>query len=178
MNIHQMQVRYQPGADRILWQVRTAGGEVLQAWLTRRLLKMAWPHLRRMVVQAGLAQVVPGATAASVLPEARDMLAQAVRDRPLANARFNEPFQHDAAAQPLGPEPMLADAIDLGPGSEGRGLNIRLREAAGRAMALQLNDDLATALMRLLGQALAESDWGLVEPPASEAPPATPRVLN
>ena len=172
-----MQVRYQPSADRILWQVRTAGGELLQAWLTRRLLKLAWPHLNRLVVQAGLAQVVPGATAASVLPEAQAMLAQAVRDRPLANARFNEPFNLQAAAQPLGPEPLLADAIDLGPGNEGRGLNIRLREAAGRSMALQLNDDLATALLRLLGQALSDADWGLLPSAAAEAPTG-PRVLN
>lgn len=178
MNIHQMQVRYQPGADRILWQVRTASGELIQAWLTRRLLKMAWPHLSRMVVQAGLAQVVPGATPASVLPEARDMLAQAVRDRPLANARFNEPFKLDAVAQPLGPEPLLPEAIDLGPGAEGRGLNIRLRDGAGRSMALQLNDDLATALMRLLDQALAESDWGLVSRDTPAAPAGPRPVLN
>ncbi|OYU95875.1 MAG: hypothetical protein CFE45_19445 [Burkholderiales bacterium PBB5] len=177
MNIHQMQVRYQPGADRILWHVRTGSGELFQAWLTRRLLKMAWPHFSRMVVQVGLAQVLPGATPASVLPEARDMLAQAVRERPLANARFNEPFKLDVVAQPLGQEPLLPEAIDLGPGAEGRGLNNRLRDGAGRSIALQLNDDLATALMRLLDQALAESDWGLQSTPPADLP-VQPRVLN
>ena len=178
MNIHQMQVRDQPGADRILWQVRTAGGELFQAWLTRRLMKLAWPHLNRMVLHAGLAQVLPGATPASVLPEAQDMLAQAVRDRPLANARFNEPFITQSVAKPLGEAPLLADAIDLGPGAAGRGLNLRLREESGRSMALQLNDDLATALLRLLNLALLESVWGLTEPVAKAPPTEAPRVLN
>ena len=102
------------------------------------------------------------------------MLAQPARDRPLPTARFNEPFDQKAVAQPLGPEPLLPEAIDLGPGADGKGLQLQLREAGGRRMALKLNDDLATALLRLLEQALKEADWGLPQAAASPAEPALP----
>lgn len=181
-----MQVRYQPAADRILWQVRTQTGELFAVWLTRRMLQQLWPPLSQLVTNAGMAQVAPNAT---VLPEARAMMAQVARTRPLANANFNTPFDAKPAAQPLGPEPLLPTAIDLGPGKDAKGLRITVREPSGRHMALQLSADLATALMRLLEQALAEAGWGLgpaaaaapaasaagAEPPA---PPAPPSLLN
>ena len=172
-----MQVRYQPAADRVLWQLRTTAGELFSVWLTRRMLRLVWPPLHKLVTQAGVAQVVPHAT---VLPEAQAMMAQAARDRPLPTARFNEPFDAKAVAQPLGTEPLLPEAIDLGPGADGKGLQLQLREAGNRRMTLKLNDDLATALMRLLEQALKEADWGFnlgeAQPQASEAAP--PIVLN
>ena len=174
-----MQVRYQPGPDRVLLQVRTSASELFAVWLTRRMVRLLWPPLHKLVTQAGVAQVAPNAT---VLPEAQAMMAQAARERPLPTARFNEPFETKAAAQPLGPEPLLPEAIDLGPGAAGKGLQLQVRETGGRRLALQLNDDLATALMRLLEQALKEADWGLTDKTVtSEAAPAqlvAPNTLN
>jgi len=181
VNIHQMQVRYQSGPDRVLWQVRTTEGELFAVWLTRRMLRLLWPHLNRHVTLTGVARVAPNATPATVLPEAQAMLAQAARERPLPSARFNEPFDTKAVAQPLGPEPLLPEAIDLGAGADGRGLKLQVREAGGRRMAMTLHDDLANALMRLLEAALKEADWGLATapvPPAEPAGPAAPVVLN
>ena len=169
-----MQVRYQPAADRVLWQVRTTAGELFSVWLTRRMLRLLWPPLHKLVTQSGVAQVAPHAT---VLPEAQAMMAQAARERPLPTARFNEPFDTQAVAQPLGAEPLLPEAVDLGLGTDGMGLQLQLREAGNRRMTLKLNDDLATALMRLLEQALKEADWGFHVADASTEP-AAPVVLN
>ena len=176
-----MQVRYQPAADRLLWQVRTHTGELFAVWLTRRMLKQLWPPLTTLVTRAGMAQLAPNST---VLPEAREMMAEAARARPLANANFSTPFDATPVAQPLGPEPLLPTAIDLGPGNDDKGLRITVREPGGRHMTLQLSADLASALMRLLAQALAEADWGLgatgaaapsgipgAEPPEPSTPP-------
>ena len=180
-----MQVRYQPAADRVLWQVRTQTGELFAVWLTRRMLKQLWPPLAQLVTRAGVAQMAPNAT---VLPEAQAMMAEVARARPLANANFTTPFDPKPAAQPLGPEPLLPTAVDLGPGANGKGLRISAREPGGRHMSLQLSDDLATALLRLLEQALLEADWSLggaapaapapAEPPGPALPPAPPSLLN
>ena len=168
-----MQVRYHPAADRVLWQLRTAGGEMFAVWLTRRMLRQLWPPLVNLVTLAGVARVAPDAV---VLPEARAMMAQAVRDRPLPNTDFATPFDAKPAAQPLGPEPLLPSAIDLGPGSGG--LALALREPGGRHLQLQLSADLATGLLRLLEQALVEADWGILPAPAApdgaQAPDAPP----
>lgn len=174
-----MQVRYQPGPDRVLWQVRTSTGELFAVWLTRRMLRLLWPPLHRLVTQAGVARVLPHTAPAHWMPEAQAMLTQAARERPLPTARFNEVFDTQAVSQPLGAEPLLPEAIDLGPIADGKGLQLQVREAGGRRLTLKLNDDLATALLRLLEQALAEADWGL--PTAEAATPveaSAPVVLN
>ena len=175
-----MQLRYQPAADRLLWQLRTTSGDLYAVWLTRRMVRLLWPPLSKLVTHAGLAQEMPHAT---VLPEAQAMVAQALRERPLAGASFAEPFDTRVTAQPLGSEPLLPEAIDLGPGDGGQGLKLQLREVgrdgASRRLAMQLSADLATALLRLVEQALAAADWGLVIAPAApESGPGRPNVLN
>jgi hypothetical protein len=175
MDIHQMQVKYEPTADRLLWQVRTRGGEIYAVWLTRRMVSRLWPPFQQLVTRGAVAQVArPDAV---VLPEAREMLAQAARERPLPTADFKTRFDPTPVAQPLGPEPLLPTAIDLAPGVNGKGLAIKLREANGRSVELKLGDDLATALLRLVEKAVAASDWGLqagVAPAAAEPQASVP----
>lgn len=185
MNIQQIQVRYQPAADRVLWELRTRDGEVVAVWLTRRMLKGLWPPLSNLVTQTGVAKMAPNAT---VLPEAREMMAQAARTRPLANGDFGAPFDSQGAAQPLGAEPMLPHAIDLGMAAGQQGVVMAVREPSRQQINLQLSSDLATAFMRLLEHAIAEADWGLgpapaaapAQPggPATPSPPAPPTLLN
>jgi hypothetical protein len=176
VNIHQMQMRFDPAADRLLWQLRTFGGELFAIWLTRRLLRHLWPPMQELVTRAGIAQLMPHAT---VVPEARDMLAQAARERPLQTAKFDQPFAQAAAALPLGPEPLLPAGFKLSAGPQNVGLTLEMQEASGRNLKLQLSDDLSTALTRLIEQALTEADWNLV--PASTpaaAEPGRPNTLN
>lgn len=173
-----MQLRYQPAADRLLWQLRTTGGDLYAVWLTRRMVRLLWPPLNKLVTHAGIVQTMPHA---SVLPEAQAMLAQAALERPLPGASFSEPFIAQAQTEPLGPEPLLPEAVDLGPGDGGQGLQLQLREPGGRSLGMQLSDDLSTGLLRLLEQALAGADWGgpFTAAAAPQAPgPATPRTLN
>lgn len=191
-----MQLRYHPAADRLLWQLRTTNGDLYAVWLTRRMVRLLWPPMAKLVTNAGLAQAMPHAT---VVPEAQAMLAQAMRERPLPGASFDQPFDTRVAARPLGPEPLLPEAIDLGPGDNGQGLKLQLREGArdvppdpvpgvaagtspppsGRRLAMHLSADLATALQRLMEQALAAADWGLVVAPAQPSEDSgRPGVLN
>ena len=175
-----MQIRYDAAADRILWQVRTRSGELFAAWLTRRMLLQLWPPFQGLVGQVSLP---PGTRPdALLMPEAREMLTQTARERPLPSADFSQPFDNQPAAQPIGPEPLLPTTVDLGVGPDGLGLAVRLREAGGRSLSMQLHADLASALLRLMDQALAESQWGIAAAAALAAPagdtPATPRLLS
>jgi hypothetical protein len=177
MDIHQMQVKYDAQADRLLWQVRTRTGDIYAVWLTRRMVMRLWPPFLQLVTHSALARVTPDAT---VLPEAREMLAQAALERPLQSADFKTRFDATATAQPLGPEPLLPAAIDLAPGPQGKGLALKVRDEGGRTIELRLGDDLATALVRLMDKAIAASDWGL-QAATSSAPapaPAAPSSLN
>ncbi len=171
-----MQLRFDPAADRLLWSLRTFGGDLFSIWLTRRLLRHLWPPMQELVTRAGIAQLMPHAT---VVPEARAMLAQAARERPLATAQFDQPFTQEAATRPLGPEPLLPAGFKLSPGVNNVGLLLEMQEASGRNLKLQLSDDLSAALARLIEQALAEADWSLAPATAPAiAEPSHPNTLN
>lgn len=171
MDIHQMQIKYDALADRLLWQVRTHTGELYAVWLTRRMVGRLWPPFLSLVTRGGVAKVAPNATP---VPEARAMLEQAARERPLPAADFKAPFEREAASRPLGPEPLLPTTIDLTADPQGHGFSMNLREDGGRSLRMHLGADLATALMRLLQQALKTADWGVAPAAAAAAMPAEP----
>lgn len=165
MSIHQIQITYDPAADRLLWQVRTTDAQVFALWLTRRLSLRLWPHLRARVAQ----QSAPVSPKAVVTPQAREMLEQAARTAPLPHADFNAPFQSEGVQRPLGNEPMLVSEVNLGQGPNG-GIVLQWRDAQGRHLTLQLEQELSLAVMRLMEAALQRADWGvpLASVPASK----------
>ncbi len=172
-----MQVQYDLRADRILWQVRTRTGEMFAVWLTRRMVTRFWPPFERLVSTSDIAtQVDPRAT---VVPEAQEMLARAARERPLQQANFDTPFDPRPTARPLGQEPLLPIQIDLGSGSDAKGVSIRISEGeAGRSLELRLGGDLSTALLRLMEKAIEASDWGVATARPNAGAVARPATLN
>ena len=171
--IHQIQIKYDAFADRLLMQVRSRAGEVYAVWLTRRMMQRLWPPFLQLSGQQALAGASPGAV---VLPEARAMLAESARLRTLPNADFKQPFNADQTSQPLGDEPLLAAEIELKADPQ-RGLWMTVREAQGRHVALQMNEELHTAMLRLFEQALTSADWNLPRTPA-QAPAERPALLS
>jgi len=157
MSIHQIQVRYEPTADRLLLQVRSTEAELYAVWLTRRMTARLFPPFRDAVTRAGVSQASPQAMP---VPEAREMLEQAALQRSLPGTDFRTPFTDTGGSHPLGPEPLLPAAIDLRPGAAG-GVTIALREDRGRRLELSLTAELATALLRLLDSSLRTADWGV-----------------
>jgi hypothetical protein len=177
MDIHQIQVKYDPLADRLLLQIRTREEQLFPIWLTRRMVVRLWPHFRGMVSGLAVSRTAPSALA---VPEARDMLADAARERALKAADFKTAFNASAATQPLGPEPVLPIAIDLRP-APGQAVVLVIRDNHGRSLELAFGEDLAHGLLKLVESALAGSEWGLGTPAAAQ--PAEPgtlaaRVLN
>jgi hypothetical protein len=173
--IHQIQIKYDPLADRLRMQVRTRAGEVFAIWLTRRLVQRLWPALQQVATHLALGRV-PGD--ALVHPEAQAMIAESVRNRPLANADFSQPFSTELAQRPLGEEPMLAAEVELQARPQASG-GLRVTVSDGqRRITLQLNDDLHSAMLRLLEQATAAADWGLAPPCATAGTPQAPPLLN
>lgn len=155
-----MQLTYDARADRLIWQIRTRDGAMYGVWLTRRMVARLWPPMQKMVLQAAAPVISPQSIA---VPEAREMLAEAARHRALPTADFAAAFDPTPVSRPLGPEPLLPDAIDLTPvpgvGGAAGALNVRVRELGGRSLELQLGDDLAAALLRLMEAAISTSAW-------------------
>lgn len=162
-----MQVRYDPRADRLLWQVRSADGALFAVWLTRRLVRGFWPPYQSLLAQATIQRALPQADRASLLPEARAMLAEQAMSRPLPGADFEQPFNGDARTRPLGAEPLLPEAVDIGAATADLpGVRLRVREPGGRSFSLDLHADLAAGFARLVLQAVAAADWDLTLGPS------------
>ncbi len=182
MDIHQTSVLYDRNADRLLLRVSTRAGELYALWLTRRLMRRLWPHLAQHVARAQAAAVSPQAV---VLPEARAMAAEVVREASLRQADFRTPFDAAPKHQPLGPEPMLVVQVQLTLLGD-RQLKLAFADPSGRELTLQLAPQLATGVSELVQQALAQTDWDLGDlTPAATAGTAPPdadtapgRVLN
>jgi hypothetical protein len=177
VDIHQIQVKYEPVQDRLLMQVRTRDEQLFGLWLTRRMVMRMWPPVRQLMTSIAVDRTAPGATP---VPEAREMLAQAARERALKSTDFKTQFNPTATKLPLGPEPMLPTAIDLRKAPRGA-IVLAIRDTQGRSLELQLGEDLANGWMKLVENALAQADWGIeIVAKAPEAPAAAPpsRVLN
>ena len=175
MGIHQIQLRFDATADRLLLQVRSSEAEVYAVWLTRRMVALVLPPFRQAVLKTVVQAVTPHALP---VPEARKMLEHAALQRPLPSTQFNQAFVADENSRyPLGTEPLLPDAADLKPGLGGS-LHLVLRETRGRHLDIGLTPELATALLRLMDSALAAADWrlplgdGEAQPGAEASDPA------
>ena len=179
MSIHQLSVAYQADQDRLLLRVRTRDEQLFELWLTRRLMLRLWRPLQDTANAAALGAASKGST---ILPEARDMLSQTLREQAQENADFSSPFDESAAARPLGEQPLLVAAVDLTRQGNGH-VEVSLRDAASRHLSLNLSPELLSNLLSLVERALHQSEWGLVATAEAstsatvQAPPA-PRVLN
>lgn len=177
MHIRQIAVQYDVDADRLLLRVRSADEQLFGVWLTRRLCLRLWPHLASLVQRAGAAQALAqAAPQAMATPEATAMMADAARERALAQADFSQRFEvAPTAQQPLGPQPLLAHTVQMTPLAQGR-LQVAIRDAQQRSVQLELDASMATAVHELMVAALRQADWGLaLDAPAVQA---APRVLN
>lgn len=177
MDIHQIQVRYDPLADRLLLLIRTRSEQLFAVWLTRRMTMRLHPALVQTVSALAVSRTAPGALA---VPEARDMMAASARHKALSEADFKTAFDASGAQLALGPEPMLPAVVDL-TRTESAGLALRVRDPQGRSVDLQLGDDFAMAFVQLIESAVAQADWGLAAPAAAgtTSPEArAPRLLN
>ena len=179
MSIHQFSLAYQADQDRLLLRVRTHDEEIFELWLTRRMMMRLWQPLMNTVTTASLNTVSRSAT---IMPEARDMMTQTLRESAHQKADFDSPFDGNARVRPLGDQPMLVAAVDLKHLSSGQ-VEVVLRDATGRSLCLSLSPDLLNNLVSLLEKALIQSEWGLLAPrstglaaPGEGTPPA--RILN
>ena len=179
MSIHQLSVAYQADQDRLLVRVRTHDGQLYELWLTRRLLARLWRPLQVTASAISLNGLSSGST---VLPEAREMMSETLRQRSGQAADFKTPFEEDVRERPLGDAPMLVTAIDI-TALKDQQVELAWRDAAQRRLAFCVGADLLNNLLTLMERALEQSEWGALgttqspgQNPAAHAAP--PRVLN
>ncbi|MET0311686.1 MAG: hypothetical protein ABW051_06510 [Burkholderiaceae bacterium] len=194
MNIHQLSVNYINEQDRILVRINTTAGEELRLWLTRRLTLGLVPVLGRVVAEQAVTQETaktPGIAPAVADPETKKMLAEFKKEETLQKADFKTPYRDQAAALPLGAEPLLVTEVNVTPTPTGQ-LQLSFQEKLPgapqpRGFQMALESQLTHGLLHLVEKALVVSEWrgpapaGAVPPAAAPEEPPTggkPRYLN
>ena len=192
MHIHQLSLSYVQEHDRLLLRVNTTDAQELRLWFTRRLCIGFTPLFKKIVADMAVKKNPSNdqAPTAQLDPLAQKAIAQFNAEASLQGADFKTPYKTEAANLPLGSEPLLVTEIRMTAQPNGQ-LQIHFSEkipnrATPRSFQIALEPKLTHGLLKLLDQALANSQWGLVEAtdaplPGEEAAAATmakPRYLN
>ncbi|HEY4375282.1 MAG TPA: hypothetical protein VGN52_25385 [Burkholderiales bacterium] len=177
MNIHQLQVAFDAAEDRVLFRLSTTAGDEFRVFLTRRFVKLLWPHLLH-----GLESKVAVTTAA---PEARREVLAFEHDRAIREADFSKPFAEARTEAPrnfpLGDKPFVAAQGNVRVERAGA-YKLTLNPAQGRGVEIGLDDRLMHSFCRLLESAVRTAEWdlelsGRVPEAGAEAVPAA-HLLN
>jgi hypothetical protein len=179
MNIHQLQIVFDAAEDRVLFRVSTTGGDEFRISLTRRFVKLLWPHLRRGL-ENQVAMKAP-------VPEARREVLAFEHERAIRETDFSRPFTEAAGDAPrnfpLGDQPFVAVQGQVRLESAGL-YKLTLNPAQGQGLEIGLDDRLMHSFCGLLEAAARSAEWDLDLPaqpqpqsPAEAAAPAR-HLLN
>jgi hypothetical protein len=165
MNIHQLQLAFDAAEDRLLLRLSTTAGEEFRVFLTRRFVKMLWPHLLR-TLEAGVVVKAPAA-------EVRREVLAFEREKAVRETDFSQPFAAPGAAPhqfPLGETPFVAIHGQLRVEAKGA-YKLVLNPGDGRGVEIGLDERLMHSFCKLLESAARAGEWDLAffPPPAAQA---------
>lgn len=171
MNIHQLQLAFDAGEDRLLLRLSTTAGEEFRVFLTRRFVKILWPHLLGTLESAVVAK-------APAIEARREVLAFE-HEKAVRETDFSKPFAEPAGTTqqrfPLGERPFVAIHGQLRVNAPGA-YKMVLNPGEGRGVEIGLDERLLHSFCQLLESAARAAEWDLAffAPPAvaPEEPPA------
>lgn len=179
MNVHQLQMTYNAGEDRILFRTTfmdSAGRlQEIRAWFTRRITRNLWPH----IVKALESQVTLDKPQAA---HAKTELVGMAHEESIAGftaaGSFAAPFQHEAQSFPLGETPMLVFTARFTLQAN-QPLRINFAPAEGHGFEIAFPPPLLHGFCKLLQDAVRAAQWDLaLALPGAIRPSMSARVLN
>lgn len=179
MNLHQLQVTYQPEEDRILFRVsfreRDQPLQEVRSWLTRRLLAKLWPGIiKAMKTQVALDQPM----AAHATDEIMSMQHLASMTEMNARGDFNVPFENAEQTYLSDGRPVIVTAVTI---------HLTANEATRMVFVAGETMDFQVRLLKnefhgfctMLQDCIKSADWGIGPAlPSTEDVEIGLRVLN
>lgn len=151
MNLHQLNVAFDPVQDRLLLRASTTDAQEFRFWLTRRMVAKLWPRL----IESLQAEAAPQA-AAVARPEFLEFRhAEAIQQSDLST-----PYSSAPKTLALGDEPLLANQLSLHQLNAQR-YELILGTATGTRVNLVLPTPVLHGLLKLLQDAAKNAQWAL-----------------
>lgn len=152
MNLHQLNLTFDPRQDRLLLKVSTTSEQEFRFWLTRRLVQRAWaPLVGRL--QAGSVMPIAATPLASAPLEFRHAAA-------VQQADFKTPYVAEGKTPAVSPEPLLVTQFSLQVLAAER-YEMTLTSDTGLRVSVKLAAPVLHGLVKLLQDATRSADWGL-----------------
>jgi hypothetical protein len=151
--IYQMQLRFVPAEDRLMFRVRTADQREFRLWFTRRYVKLLWKALQQVLTEAQ--------SLISPDPQARQAVLSFQHEQAVAKMNFSTPYQQGSEThRPLGDEPLLLTNFQIRPG-HGKNQVLRLHPEQGPGVELAFDATWMHSFCKLLADAVRKADWDL-----------------
>ncbi|MGB0712838.1 MAG: hypothetical protein ACPGUC_04695 [Gammaproteobacteria bacterium] len=154
--LHQLNILFQPGEDRLLLRVRMDDGGVINLWLTRRYTRMLWKTLNEMS-EAYAAEATPAQGEALAAVKAFQ------QEQALAGSNFGAPYKDGAdedASFPLGRAPVLLTRIAHKINDQGVRV-VSMGPEKGAMIDIACDVKLLHSLIKLVSDGVARADWDL-----------------
>lgn len=172
-SISQLNLDYDPLADRMLLSISTSDRQEFQIWITRRFLNILWPVLIKVL------ESDPAVKTHSE-SQTRKAVMSLRHEKAVSDTNFSEPYASTPAVErPLGDQPLLPASAKLR-GLETASSVLALHGADGRGVELNTNSQIMHSLCSLLVRVAARAEWDLDlrigEPPVTA--PVASTALN
>jgi hypothetical protein len=171
MELHQLQVTYQAGQDRLLCRASFSrerpdnptaqsageGGNLseIRAWLTRRMVRKLWPAIIQ-VLETQVTLTMPDA--AHFKSDIVGMEHESSLDRMRTAGAFDTPFATDVRDFPFGETPLLVHHVDFTMDA-GQPIRVTLRPETGPGFELKMASAMFHAFCELMRDAVRQAEW-------------------
>jgi hypothetical protein len=179
MDLHQIQVTYQPNEDRILCQAsfKAEDGALqeVRAWLTRRLVKSLWIGIiEALETQVTLDKPQAAHASAEIVGMEHQACVTAMRD----SGSFNNAYETGVQSHPLGEVPMLVSAASFSTAPD-QPIRINFTSADNRGFEIAFMQPVLHGFCTLLKDAVKNAQWDMnLVLPGMATLTAAPFVLN
>lgn len=179
MELHQIQLNYLQDEDRLLCRTsfRDADGglQEIRAWLTRYMVIKLWEGIVQ-ALEKKVALEVPQAAHASKDIVGMEHQSSVAKSR--EQGSFDNPYQANAQAFPLGEKPLLITALTFNL-QAGQPIRINLAPAAGYGFEIALAQPVLHGFCSVLLKTVQQANWGLdLAMPGTATQSAAPSLLN
>ncbi|MDM4770286.1 hypothetical protein [Solimonas sp. SE-A11] len=169
MQLHQINIQYDPAEDRLLSRISTRDRQEYRLWLTRRFTSLWWPALFEVL---GHNETVRQQRD----PEVQKAVLEFQHQTALQGTDFRQRFDADALAPAMAP--LLVNKVQMRrDGPEHYQLLFSPQEGPG--LEVRLPDKIMHALAGLLAEGVKQANWGIAPPAAAQMEKLTAeRKLN
>lgn len=161
MDLHQIQVSYQPNEDRLLYRASFKADDgalqEIRAWLTRRMLRELWSGIvTSLKAQIRLDKPLAAHASAEIVSMEHQTSVAAMQE----NGSFGNSYESAVQQYPLGETPLLITTASFA-ANPNQPLRINFISESCKGFEIAFSSPILHGFCKLLMEAVEKADWGM-----------------